>query len=72
VQVQIQNFSVEPNVEVLYNYYINRRQRQMSDTDFFSLNQEQWFTEFVEAEVSEILQDTNAHDNFFEFDDVPF
>ena len=44
----------------------------MSDTDFFSLNQEQWFTEFVEAEVSEILQDTNAHDNFFEFDDVPF
>ena len=44
----------------------------MSDTDFFSLNQEQWFTEFVEAELSQKVADTNAHREFFEFDDVPY
>jgi len=44
----------------------------MSDTDFFSLTQELWFTEYVEAELSKKVADTSAHDNFFEFDDVPF
>ena len=44
----------------------------MSDSEFFRLNQEQWFSEFVDAEVSEMLQDTSTHREFFEFDDVPF
>jgi hypothetical protein len=44
----------------------------MTDTDFFSLNQEQWFTEYVQQELSKKVADTNAHREIFEFDDVPF
>ena len=44
----------------------------MSDREFYRFDQEQWFEEFVDAEVSEIIGDTNAHIEFFEFDDVPF
>ena len=44
----------------------------MADNDFFRMDQETWYTEFVDAEVSEILQDTIAHREIFEFDDVPF
>ena len=70
--MQIQKFAFDQSVEVLYNYYINRRESEMSDTDFFSLTQELWFQEYVEQELSKKVADTNAHDNFFEFDDVPF
>lgn len=44
----------------------------MPTNDFFRLDQEQWYGEFVDHEVSEILGDTNAHREIFEFDDVPF
>lgn len=44
----------------------------MEDTDFFMLNQEQWFQEFVEREVSKKLVDTNTQIEIFEFDDIPF
>ena len=44
----------------------------MKTNDFFRMDQELWFTEFVDAEVSEILEDTDIHAEFFEFDDVPF
>jgi hypothetical protein len=44
----------------------------MSDTDFFSLDQEQWFQEFVESELSKNLTAIHVHAEFFEFDDVPF
>jgi hypothetical protein len=44
----------------------------MTDTDFFSLVQELWFTEYVESELSKKVADTNAHREIFEFDDVPF
>jgi len=44
----------------------------MTDHEFFQLNQYQWYTAWVDAEVSEILQDTNTHREIFEFDDVPF
>ncbi len=44
----------------------------MTDSEFFRADQEQWFTDFVDQEVSEIRQDTNTHDEFFEFDDLPF
>lgn len=44
----------------------------METQDFFRLDQEQWYQDFVDQEVSEILQDTYTHREFFEFDDVPF
>ena len=44
----------------------------MTERDFFRLDQEHWFQDFVDTEVSEILSDTNTHGEFFEFDDVPF
>ncbi len=44
----------------------------MADKDFFRMDQEAWYTEFVDAEVSEILQDTCPHREIFEFDDIPF
>lgn len=43
----------------------------MTDREFFQLDQEQWFQDFVDAEVSQIRQDTNPHDEIF-FLDVPF
>jgi len=43
----------------------------MTDTDFFTLNQEQWFQEFVESELSKKVVDTHAQIEIFEFDDVP-
>jgi len=44
----------------------------MSDNEFFRLDQLQWYTEYVDTEVSEICQHTNPHSEKFEFDDVPF
>ena len=44
----------------------------MTDSEFFSLDQEQWFAEFVESELSKNLANTNQHIEFFEFDDVPY
>lgn len=44
----------------------------MTDSEFYRLDQEQWFTEFVECEVRENFADTHAHNRIFEFDDVPY
>lgn len=44
----------------------------METQDFFRLDQEQWFMDFVDQEVSAIREDTDPHREFFEFDDVPF
>lgn len=44
----------------------------MADNEFFRMDQEQWYMEFVDAEVAQIREDTNTHTEFFEFDDVPF
>lgn len=44
----------------------------MTDREFFLQTQEQWYTEFVDAEIREILADTNTQAEFFEFDDVPW
>lgn len=44
----------------------------MTDREFFRLDQEQWYQDFVDTEVSEILTDTDHHREIFEFDDVPF
>lgn len=43
-----------------------------TDNDFFRLDQQQWYAEFVDAELSEMFCDTNPHPQKFEFDDVPF
>ena len=38
----------------------------METNEFFRLDQEQWYEEFVDAEVSEIQNSTILHDeNFF-------
>jgi hypothetical protein len=43
----------------------------MTDSEFYAQIQEDYFQEFVDAELSQIFVCTNAHDEFFEFDDVP-
>lgn len=42
----------------------------MTDSDFFQLNQEQWFAEYVQSELSKNFPCTQAHIENFEFDDV--
>ena len=38
----------------------------METNEFFRLDQELWYSEFVDAEVSEIMASTDIHDeNFF-------
>lgn len=44
----------------------------MTDSEFFRVDQEQWYAEWVDTEVSEIVRDTNTHPEFFTFEDVPF
>ena len=44
----------------------------MTDNEFFRQIQEDWFYEFAGAELKDIFVGTNAHDEIFEFDDVPF
>ena len=43
-----------------------------TDNDFFRMDQYQWYADWVDAEVREILADTNPHHENFEFEDVPF
>jgi hypothetical protein len=43
----------------------------MTDSEFFKLDQETWFQEFVETQLSKNLPCTNQHIEIFEFDDVP-
>jgi len=55
----------------LYNIYIDERETNMTDNEFFKLDQELWFTEYVEQELSKKVSDTNTQiENFFL--DVPF
>jgi hypothetical protein len=44
----------------------------MADNDFFRMDQEQWYCEFVDFELSQILGDTVPQIDFSEFDDAPF
>ena len=44
----------------------------MTDCEFYAQIQEDYFNEFVDAELSEKVVYVNHHDEFFEFDDVPF
>ena len=67
----MQKFGFENFFWFLYNLFIDDKERHMTDTEFFSLDQEQWFAEFVETELSKNLPAIHVHDNIFEFDDVP-
>ena len=44
----------------------------MTDHKFFQQDQQQWYQEFVDQEVSEVCEYTYPHRDFFEFDDLPF
>jgi hypothetical protein len=43
----------------------------MTDNEFFRLDQEQWYSEFVDQEVREIVMSTIPHEEIFLLD-VPF
>jgi hypothetical protein len=43
----------------------------MTDNEFFRLDQEQWYSEFVDAEVSEMMASTIPQEENFLLD-VPF
>lgn len=43
-----------------------------TDNDFFKQDQQQWYQEFVDAELREMFDNTNPHTQKFTFDDVPF
>ena len=42
-----------------------------TDNDFFRLDQQQWFEDFVDCELSEMFDDTQDPQKFT-FDDVPY
>jgi hypothetical protein len=44
----------------------------MTEHEFYAQIQEDYFREFAGAELSEVFVCTDTHDEFFEFDDVPF
>ena len=44
----------------------------MANNEFFRFDQEQWYSEFVDAEVSEIMASNIVHDENFDLEDVPF
>ena len=54
---QVQNFRFELFCEILYNYCIDEKETEMTDREFFQLDQQQWFEDFVDEEVSKILED---------------
>lgn len=71
VRNQAKKFRFAQKFWFMYNLFYDNKEWQMSDNEFFSLNQEQWFQEFVETELSKNLGTIYVHDKFFEFDDVP-
>ena len=52
--------------------HTDKKGTEMTDKEFYAQIQEDYFREFAGTELSEIFIDTNAHPEFFEFDDVPF
>jgi len=44
----------------------------MTEQEFYAQIQEDYYREFAGTELSEIFIVTDVHDEFFEFDDVPF
>ena len=69
---QVKIFLFERNARVLYNIYIDWKEYDMTDSEFFRQIQEDWFHEFAGAELNDIFVCTDAQIEIFEFDDVPF
>lgn len=69
---QAKIFLFEHSAQVLYNIYIDWKESQMTAADFFADFHYDQYSEFVDAELREIFRDTSAHDEIFEFDDIPF
>ena len=68
---RVQKFVFDQFLRILYNIYIDERETNMTDNEFFKLDQELWFTEYVEQELSKKVSDTDTQiENFFL--DVPF
>jgi hypothetical protein len=44
----------------------------MTDNEFFKLDQQQWYQEFVEAQLPKNFTHTNAHPEKFVLEDLPF
>ena len=57
LSAQVQKFVFVLFLEILYNYYIDWKESEMTDREFFQLDQQQWFEDFVDHEVSQILHD---------------
>jgi hypothetical protein len=68
----VQNYLFERVCLLPYNIIIDRRETNMTDTEFFIADQELWYTEYVESELSEIFVYTNLHPEKFDLEDVPF
>ena len=67
----MQKLTLDPISRILYNLYIDGKETDMTDREFFQLDQEQWYSEFVDQEVSEMMASTIPHDEIFLLD-VPF
>jgi hypothetical protein len=67
----VQKLSLDRFRQLLYNLYIDGKETEMTDNEFFRLDQEQWYQDFVDAEVYEINQSTILHEENFLLD-VPF
>jgi len=52
--------------------HTDKKGTEMTDHEFYAQIQEDYFREFAGADLSEVFVCTNDHDEFFEFDDVPF
>ena len=52
--------------------HTDKKGTEMTEQEFYAQIQEDYFREFAGTELSEVFICTNDHDEFFEFDDVPF
>ena len=69
--VQVRKFWFDQSVQVLYNYCIDERETNMTTADFFADFHSEHYSEFVDAELREMFQDTTPVDGNFDLD-VPF
>ena len=68
---QVQKLIFDQSLRFLYNIYIDWKEWHMTTRDFFADFYELHYSEFVEAELSEMFCDTTTQDENFDLD-VPF
>jgi hypothetical protein len=69
---QVQIYILDAESTLSYNYFINRREPIMTERDFFRADQEAWYQEFVDAELSTKVVNTNPQPEKFTLEDIPF